>query len=243
MSTRDISCALGANVTGIGYRLFDDSGLIGSRVTSGITNPSPGVYVARTVTTTGATGVHWDNTAADVYADEVFETNVTPANVTQIAGQTASAAAGVTFPGTVASPTNITAGTITTVTTLTNLPAAPTDWLTAAAVKADAVTKIQAGLMLANSYTAPPSTSDIREAIFTKTISSGTYPTSQFGGLIWRIDNRAGSIYADTPTMAAQLVRIHAATVDSATVSGAVITLADGTTQTVTDSGRVTILA
>jgi len=33
-----------------------------------------------------------------------------------------------------------------TVTTLTNLPAAPTDWLTAAAVKADAVTKIQAGL-------------------------------------------------------------------------------------------------
>jgi hypothetical protein len=33
-----------------------------------------------------------------------------------------------------------------TVTTLTNLPAAPTDWLTAAAVKADAVTKIQTGL-------------------------------------------------------------------------------------------------
>lgn len=33
-----------------------------------------------------------------------------------------------------------------TVTTLTNLPAAPTDWLTAAAVKADAVDKIQANL-------------------------------------------------------------------------------------------------
>lgn len=33
-----------------------------------------------------------------------------------------------------------------TVTTLTNLPAVPTDWLTAAGVKADAVTKIQAGL-------------------------------------------------------------------------------------------------
>ncbi len=51
-----------------------------------------------------------------------------------------------TFPTTVASTTNITAGTITTVTTLTNLPAVPTDWLTAAGVKADAVTKIQAGL-------------------------------------------------------------------------------------------------
>lgn len=45
-----------------------------------------------------------------------------------------------------ATPTNITAGTITTVTNLTNLPAITTDWLTAAGVKADAVTKIQTGL-------------------------------------------------------------------------------------------------
>jgi hypothetical protein len=50
------------------------------------------------------------------------------------------------FPATVASPTNITAGTITTTTNLTNLPAVPTDWLAAVGVKADAVTKIQAGL-------------------------------------------------------------------------------------------------
>jgi hypothetical protein len=42
------------------------------------------------------------------------------ANVTQIAGQTASAAGSVTFPGTIASTTNITGGTITTVTTVTN---------------------------------------------------------------------------------------------------------------------------
>jgi hypothetical protein len=52
----------------------------------------------------------------------------------------------VTVPTSLASPTNITAGVISTVTNLTNLPAAPTDWLTAAAVKADAVTKIQVGL-------------------------------------------------------------------------------------------------
>jgi hypothetical protein len=54
----------------------------------------------------------------------------------------------------IASPTS-TMNTITTVTTtttattatnLTNLPAVPTDWLTAAGVKADAVTKIQSGL-------------------------------------------------------------------------------------------------
>lgn len=59
-----------------------------------------------------------------------------------------------TFPATVASTTNITAGTIATVTTLTNLPAVPTDWLTAAGVKADAVTKIQAGLATPTNITA-----------------------------------------------------------------------------------------
>lgn len=41
-----------------------------------------------------------------------------------IAGQTVTAAAGVTFPASVASPTNITAGAITTVTSLTNAPTA-----------------------------------------------------------------------------------------------------------------------
>ncbi len=45
-------------------------------------------------------------------------------NATQLAGQTITAAAGVTFPSSVASPTNITAGTITTVTNLTNAPTA-----------------------------------------------------------------------------------------------------------------------
>lgn len=55
-----------------------------------------------------------------------FSAFVTPTgaavNATQIGGQTASAAGTVTFPGTIASTTNITAGTITTVTNLTNAP-------------------------------------------------------------------------------------------------------------------------
>lgn len=46
------------------------------------------------------------------------------ANVVQVNAQTATAAAGVTFPSSIASPTNITAGTITTVTNLTNAPTA-----------------------------------------------------------------------------------------------------------------------
>lgn len=53
-----------------------------------------------------------------------------------------------------ATPTNITAGTITTVTNLTNLPAVTNDWLTAAGVKADAVTKIQNGLATPTNITA-----------------------------------------------------------------------------------------
>lgn len=46
------------------------------------------------------------------------------ANAVQFAGQTITAAAGVTLPSSIASPTNITAGTITTVTNLTNAPTA-----------------------------------------------------------------------------------------------------------------------
>lgn len=44
--------------------------------------------------------------------------------------------------------------TIPTVTNLTNLPAVPTDWLTAAGIKADAVTKIQAALATSAELTA-----------------------------------------------------------------------------------------
>lgn len=51
-----------------------------------------------------------------------------------------------TFPGTVASPTNITAGTLTTVTNLTNLPTIPTNWLTAAGLAADAGAEIAAAV-------------------------------------------------------------------------------------------------
>lgn len=49
---------------------------------------------------------------------------VVSANTTELAGQAVTAAAGVTFPSSVASPTNITAGTIATVTNLTNAPTA-----------------------------------------------------------------------------------------------------------------------
>jgi len=60
-----------------------------------------------------------------------------------------------TLSGVVSAPAaNSIAGTLAAVTALTNLPAAPGDWLNAAAVKADAVTKIQAGLATPTNITA-----------------------------------------------------------------------------------------
>lgn len=74
----------------------------------------------------------WDNQVATIDANmtKILGTAVsTPAtagildvNVKNIDNDAASASGTVTFPGTIASPTNITAGTITTVTNLTNAP-------------------------------------------------------------------------------------------------------------------------
>ncbi|CAK0771354.1 hypothetical protein CCP3SC15_420028 [Gammaproteobacteria bacterium] len=77
---------------------------------------------------------------------------------------TAGSAGGVFIAGsnaatsiTTALTANITgnlSGTVGTVTTLTNLPTIPNDWLAAAGVKADAVTKIQNGLATPTNITA-----------------------------------------------------------------------------------------
>jgi hypothetical protein len=74
------------------------------------------VLLKVSVTNTGAVPlifVLYPDEAGDYRADAVM-----------VGGQTASASGTVTFPGTIASTTNITAGTITTVTNLTNAPTA-----------------------------------------------------------------------------------------------------------------------
>jgi hypothetical protein len=86
-------------------------------------------------TTRGLTGTALPNAAAEAAgglytrgtgAGQINQANngAVDANAVRVGGQTASAAATVTFPGTIASTTNITAGTITTVTNLTNAPTA-----------------------------------------------------------------------------------------------------------------------
>lgn len=81
-------------------------------------------YVDLSTTDTGTLGPVIVRGAVATIDDSTIAYNVVvdppTANATQLAGQTITAAAGVTFPTSVASPTNITAGTITTVTNLTN---------------------------------------------------------------------------------------------------------------------------
>jgi hypothetical protein len=70
-----------------------------------------------------STGIRQANVTQFGGSNGTFASGRPEVNSTQFAGQTITAAAGVTLPSSVASPTNITAGVITTVTTLTNAPA------------------------------------------------------------------------------------------------------------------------
>jgi hypothetical protein len=91
---------------------------------------------------TGAVGSVTGLTASDVAAIKAKTDNLpadTATELTDIANTVAGVSASVWLD-----PSR----------TLTSLPAAPTDWLTAAAVKADAVTKIQSGLATPTNITA-----------------------------------------------------------------------------------------
>lgn len=133
-----------------------------SRIGSSIT--ISGGKIAATLASTDVTG----NVAADLQT---------------IKTQTVSCAGGVTVPAaTLASTTNITAGTLTTVTNLTNLPAVPTDWLVATGVKADAVTKIQVGL----SRPATAQTIDQTTAVFDPPVTGSV--GDAFGKVLSNLD-------------------------------------------------------
>ena len=98
---------------------------------------------------TADTGVNQQDMAANwevgaswaMNLDAAVTTRATPTNITAASGVALAASQHVI----------VDSGTVTT---LSNLPAAPTDWLAAAAVKADAVTKIQLGLATPTNITA-----------------------------------------------------------------------------------------
>lgn len=79
------------------------------------------------VSTTGEAGIDWANIGSPTTTVAFTGTTIATTqkvDVETIKTQAITAAAGITFPTSIASPTNITAGTITTVTNLTNAPTA-----------------------------------------------------------------------------------------------------------------------
>ncbi len=108
----------GASQSGVGYQFYDASGVIGSRITAGITNPRTGVYTATATAGGGAIGIYWDCADADFTAQEdlaerlIVEPNVDATITSRMATYTQPTGfLAATFPGAVASTTNITAAT------------------------------------------------------------------------------------------------------------------------------------
>lgn len=108
-----------------------------------------GTANAATVTITGSNPYKWSVTLPSLTAGQRVDMYITATISTiETAGFVASEQADTSL---LSDGVVVNSGTVTT---LTNLPAAPTDWLTAAAVKADAVTKLQANLALEATLTA-----------------------------------------------------------------------------------------
>jgi hypothetical protein len=107
-----------------------------------------------TGTTFGALDANVDSILADTGTDGVIVASGTVTTLTNLPSMPNDwlTAAGVKADAVtkiqngLATPTNITAGTITTVTNLTNLPTIPNDWITAAGLKTDAVDEIADGV-------------------------------------------------------------------------------------------------
>lgn len=141
--------ATGTGVVLAASEAYADDVLIG--VTAVVYGSTQGYGQARQVTDNALTG---DSITVDAFGvtpsgtisyilfatpPAVASGTLPAVNVTQIAGQTASASGTVTFPsGTLASTTNITAGTITTVTNVTTVNGLAANVITASALATDA---------------------------------------------------------------------------------------------------------
>jgi hypothetical protein len=140
-------------------------------------------------------------------------------NASQIGGQTASAAGAVTFPGTIASPTNITAGTITTVTNLTN---APTAGDLTATMKASVTTAATA---------ATPTAAAVTGAVGSVTGNVGGNVTGSIGSL-----GATAKTDVSTAVLTTQMTESYAA-------DGTAPTLAQATFLTMQSIGEVAVVS
>lgn len=78
-------------------------------------------------------------------------------------------------------------GTLTTATNLTNLPAIPANWLTAAGIAASALNG-KGDWLLASSYTAPPTTAAIATAIWQDLLAGADFGTAGSIGALLKLD-------------------------------------------------------
>ena len=125
------------------------NGLAANVITAAATAADFGTEVAGAVWNEDATGHQTQGSFGQVLGDSgadtdsvwaLANTNLDAAVSSRMAAYAQPAGfLAATFPATVASTTNITAGTMTTTTNLTNLPSIPANWLTAAGIAAAAL--------------------------------------------------------------------------------------------------------
>ncbi len=129
--------------------------------------PTSTIVLAATASSV-ASAISWKVTLECINQSNVVDDGILePANTTQLGGQAVTASGGVTVPTTIASPTNITAGTITTVTNLTN---APTNGDLTAAMKSSVnASTIATVTNLTNAPTAGDFTSTMKTSLATNT--------------------------------------------------------------------------
>lgn len=97
-----------AGLLDVGYAFYDSADvIIGSRTTSGVVDAGSGWYSVSATAGATAVSIRWDSTGTPTaIAREYFNGAPLAANIIQVAGYTAAASAGVTFPATVSSLTS-----------------------------------------------------------------------------------------------------------------------------------------
>lgn len=172
-------------------------------ITTALTTTFTGNLTGSVASVTGAVGsvAAGGITASSIATDAIGAAELAADAVTEI--QTG-----------LATPTNITAGTITTATNLTNLPTIPANWLTAAGTAADFTTEI----------TASVATSSALSALVTTVGVAGAGLTAADDAVMTRLGAPAGaSMSADIAAMKADTAAILVDT--GTTLDGAITTI------------------
>lgn len=139
--------------------------------------------------------------SVSVVGEEIgsFSIENRPVNTDRFATQAITAAAPVTIPASIASPTNITAGTITTVTTVTNLTNAPTAGDFTATMKASTLARVTlvdtaTVTTTATNLTNAPTNGDLTATMKTSVTTAATAATPIAASVSGNVVGSVGSV-------------------------------------------------